>query len=171
MADDLSTPTTEDWSVVVRGESVVQRLDRHYTELLQEMRVAQTGVQILFGFLLGLAFTQRFDTLPPVEHAVYLVTLVAAAGAAGLVIAPVSYHRVVYQRRMRERMVTAAHGFLRVGLLLLTVSFAGAVQVAATFVVGAWSWALCALVLGAYLVWWYVIPLRHRLGAVGEPEL
>jgi hypothetical protein len=148
----------------------VQRLDRHYTELLQEMRVAQTGVQILFGFLLGLAFTTRFGTLDAVEKTAYLVTLISAAGAAGLLIAPVSYHRLVYQQRMRQRMVVTAHRFLRYGLALLTVSFAGAVQVAATFVVGTWSWALCATLFGAYLVWWYVIPLRHRTGARGPAD-
>ena len=79
-----------DWNYVMRGENELQAVDRQFTELLQELRVAQTGVQILFAFLLGLAFTTRFTELSSAEQAVYLVTLVLSATSAALLIAPVS---------------------------------------------------------------------------------
>ena len=75
------------WNHRIRGENDVQRVDRNFLELLQELRVAQTGVQILFAFLLGLAFTPRFPTLSDWQHGVYLATLLCSAAAAGLLIA------------------------------------------------------------------------------------
>jgi hypothetical protein len=73
-----------EWNQVVRGETEIQAHDRQFGELLQELRVAQTGVQILFAFLLGLAFTPRFADLSGGQQGVYLVTLVLAAVSAAL---------------------------------------------------------------------------------------
>ena len=84
-----------------RGETLDQVLDRNLAELLQELRVAFTGVQILFGFLLSLSFTQRFQELDDFGLTVYTVTLLTTALATVLLIAPVSFHRLVFRRRQK----------------------------------------------------------------------
>jgi Family of unknown function (DUF6328) len=152
-----------DWNYVMRGETGLQTVDRHFTELLQELRVAQTGVQILFAFLLGLAFTARFTELSNAEQAVYLVTLVLSATSAALLIAPVSYHRTVFRQRLKSQLVSAGHRYALVGLVLLMLALAGAVQLAASFVLGAWAALLAAALAGLFITLWFVIPLVHRI--------
>jgi len=150
------------WHVAARGENSIQRLDRHYMELLQEMRVVQTGVQILFAFLLGFAFTSRFPTLTTTQRGVYLVTLVLAAVTAGLLIAPVSHHRLLYRRQLRLRIVETAHRLVSAGLFCLLLTLLGAVQLAATLVIGGWAVVLVAVMaLGIGGLWWGV-PLWQR---------
>ena len=85
----------EDWNAQARDETDQERLDRNFLELLQELRVAQAGVQILFAFLLSLAFTQRFAELTSGQRDVYIVALVASAVAAALFIGPVAWHRLL----------------------------------------------------------------------------
>ena len=92
----------------IREESAAERHDRHWNELLQELRLAQTGTQILFAFLLAIAFTQPFRDDDRFTHVLFAITLVATAMATGLLLAPVSFHRMVYQRRMRDRMIPLA---------------------------------------------------------------
>jgi Family of unknown function (DUF6328) len=152
-----------DWNYVMRGETELQTADRHFTELLQELRVAQTGVQILFAFLLGLAFTPRFAELSRAEQAVYLVTLVLSATSAALLIAPVSYHRTVFRQRLKSQLVSAGHRYAVVGLVLLMLALAGAVQLAASFVLGAWAGLLAAALAGLFITLWFLIPLVHRM--------
>jgi O-antigen/teichoic acid export membrane protein len=146
----------------MRGESELQRIDRNFIELLQELRVAQTGVQILFAFLLGLAFTPRFAALPPVQYGVYLTTLVLSASSAALLIAPVSYHRTVFRRRLKAQLVQTGHRYAQAGLLLLMLALVGAVELAASLVLGGWAAALAAGLAAAFIVLWFVVPLRHR---------
>src|SRR3954452_8688774 len=92
-----------------RSECALERADRNMNELLQELRVAQTGVQILFAFLLTLAFTQRFGQITAFQRALYMATLLLTTAATGLLIAPVAYHRLTFRRRMRAELVTAAN--------------------------------------------------------------
>jgi hypothetical protein len=108
-----------------RGETLDQVLDRNLAELLQELRVAFTGVQILFAFLLTLAFTQRFDQLDDFDVAVYTVTLSSTA-LATVLIAPVSFHRPVFRRRQKTALAVIADRFLLVGLALLAPAICGA---------------------------------------------
>jgi hypothetical protein len=117
-----------EWNHIVRGETELQLVDRHFSELLQELRVAQTGVHILFAFLLGLAFTQRFLDLTGGQQAIYLVTLVLSAVSAALLIGPVGYHRTVFRQRLRAQLVTTGHRYAIAGLVLLLLALAGAVQ-------------------------------------------
>jgi Family of unknown function (DUF6328) len=111
-----------EWNHIVRDETELQSVDRHFNELLQELRVAQTGVQILFAFLLGLAFSPRFPDLTGGQQATYLVTLVLSAVSAALLIAPVGYHRTVFRRRLRPQLVTTGHRYAIAGLILLALS-------------------------------------------------
>src|SRR3989440_12619176 len=88
-----------------RDETPTERADRNFTELLQELRVAQTGVQILFAFLLTLPFTQRFNVVTTELKWVYLATIVCAALSMACLIAPVSQHRIVFARGLKPRLV------------------------------------------------------------------
>jgi cobalamin synthase len=147
----------------MRGETELQADDRHFNELLQELRVAQTGVQILFAFLLGIAFTPRFATIGDRQQAVYLVTLVLAAVSAALLIAPVGYHRTVFRQRLRPQLVRTGHWYAIAGLILLLLALVGAVQLAASFVLGAWASLLAAALAGLFALLWFLIPLADRL--------
>ena len=108
-----------------RDENEAEQLDRHWLELLQELRVAQTGIQILFAFLLVVAFSRPFQDAGDFSHVVFAVTLVLTAMAAGLLIAPVSVHRMVYRRRLRPELVRTAARMAVGGLVLMLCSVAG----------------------------------------------
>ncbi|MFL6114417.1 MAG: DUF6328 family protein [Catenulispora sp.] len=151
-----------EWNHRMRGESDVQRVDRNFLELLQELRVAQTGVQILFAFLLGLAFTPRFAALSDWQHGVYLATLLCSASAAGLLIAPVSYHRTVFRRQLKDQLVETGHRYAVAGLMMLLLSLVGGVELAASLLLGPWSALLAVAMAGLFVTFWFLVPLRHR---------
>ena len=140
----------------------MQSVDRNFVELLQELRVAQTGVQILFAFLLGLAFTPRFAALAAWQHGVYLGTLVCSVLAAALLIAPVGYHRMVFRRRLKYRLVETGHQFAVAGLVLLLLSLVGGVDLAASTLIGPWASLLAAVLAGVFVAFWFLLPLRDR---------
>ncbi len=93
-----------------REETQEERADRQWTELLQELRVAQTGVQILFGFLLAVVFQSRFEDLAPVDRDIYVVTVMLGAATAATLIGPVSYHRLLTGRRMKPQTSSGPPG-------------------------------------------------------------
>jgi hypothetical protein len=146
-----------------RDETEAQRLDRNWSSLLQELRVAQTGVQLLTGFLLTLPFQQRFAQLDGIMRTVYLITVACSIGATVLLVAPVSMHRLLFRRHRLKTLVSAAHSYAMVGMLLLGVALAGVAVVIFDTVVGrtgAWISGGCTLV--ALAAFWYVMPLRKR---------
>jgi hypothetical protein len=157
------------WNQEVRGESEEQTVDRQFSELLQELRVAQTGVQILFAFLLGLAFTPRFPDLTGGQQAVYLVTLVLSAVSAALLIGPVGYHRTVFRQRLRPQLVKTGHRYAIAGLVLLLLALVSAVQLAASFVLCTWATLLAAALAGLFATLWFAIPLAQRVGHKHHP--
>ena len=108
-------------------ETQAQRLNRNFNELLQELRVTQTGVQILTGFLLTLPFTQRFETLDVVQKRAYLGVLVGSVLATGFIITPVALHRMLFRRGKRVWLVQAADRSARAGLLALALTTSGVV--------------------------------------------
>lgn len=112
-----------------RDETQAERLDRNMNELLQELRVAQTGVQILFAFLLTLVFQQRFTEVDAFGRAVYVVALACALLSTGFLIAPVGYHRLVFRRAMKAEVVRMANRFALTGLVFLSVALGGALAV------------------------------------------
>jgi len=151
-----------------RGETVDQVLDRNLNELLQELRVAFTGVQILFAFLLSLAFTQRFGDLDSFELTVYTTTLMTTALATLLLIAPVSFHRLVFRRRQKAALVIVADRLLIIGLALLVASISSAVLLILDValgrgpaIVGSSATALVGLLT------WYALPLAIRRSGHG----
>jgi O-antigen/teichoic acid export membrane protein len=152
-------------------ETPHERLDRNFAELLQEVRVLQTGVQILFAFLLTLPFSARFATIEPLDRIMYVVTLMASALASVLLIAPVSYHRLVFRQDRKAELVRTASLLAEIGTVALLVGIAGAVFVVIDVVVGlpfAIVVAVLVAVFGGLL--WYVMPLRHRSGRVRPSE-
>jgi O-antigen/teichoic acid export membrane protein len=130
---------------------------------LQELRVAQTGVQILFAFLLTLPFTNRFGGSGPLVKTTYLVTLIAAAAASALLIAPVSFHRLVFRQGRKPELVRTASVLAQLGLGCLLVCVVGAVLLVVDVVSGVgWAAGLAAGVAGLYVGLWYVLPLVRR---------
>ncbi|WP_265521386.1 DUF6328 family protein [Oerskovia flava] len=147
-----------------RHESVNQRLDRNWNELLQELRVTQTGVQILTGFLLTVPFQQRFTELDDVQRGTYLVLVVLAALATGFLVAPVSLHRFLFRRGLKLTLVTLADRLARCGLLVLGVLVSGCTFLLFDVVAGrAAGIVVGACVLAALAGLWLVLPvLRSR---------
>lgn len=146
-----------------RNEDDAARYDRHWAELLQELRLAQTGTQILFAFLLAIAFTTPFQDADTFTHSVFAITLVLTAMAAGLLLAPVSFHRIVFQRLVRDRMVPLAGQMASGGLFLLLLAICGGVLLALDVVLPR---AVAAIVAGLVFIWfvvfWYIIPGATR---------
>lgn len=146
-----------------RDETEAQRLDRNWTSILQELRVTQTGVQLLTGFLLTLPFQQRFTQLDGTMRAVYLATVACSIGATVLLVAPVGMHRVLFRRHRLDAIVTAAHAFAIAGLALLGAALVGVAVVIFDTVMGrtgAWVAGGCTLV--AFIAFWFLIPLPLR---------
>jgi hypothetical protein len=146
-----------------RDESVQERDDRNLAELLQELRVAGLGVQVLFGFLLSLPFTNRFDRLSQGQRELYLGTLVLAAVATALLLGPVAYHRLVFRRGQKERLVRAANVMAVAGLAAVGLAVSAAVLLVTGYVTSALPAALItAFVTCMFGLLWFAFPLAHR---------
>jgi thiosulfate reductase cytochrome b subunit len=144
-------------------ETEAEKLTRNLTELLQELRVTQTGVQILTGFLLTLPFSQRFSHLDAVQRHVYLAILVGSVVATGLIIAPVAFHRVLFRRGERPWIVASANRAARAGLLSLALTTSGVVWLVFDLVAGRVPADVAgALSLLFFVLLWAVYPLAHR---------
>ena len=146
-----------------RDETEDERADRNYDELLQELRVAQTGVQFLFAFLLTLAFTQRFEAITPLQEKVYVATLLATAAASALLIGPVPFHRILFRRGLKPRLVHGADGMARAGLAVLLLAITGAVLLILDVVLTGWlPFALTGAVFVWFVLLWFVVPMTAR---------
>jgi hypothetical protein len=148
------------WDDEARNETPTQRLDRNWSELLQQLRVVQTGVQLLTGFLLTLPFQARFESLGPFDRDVYLVTVGSSVTSTAFLIAPVSLHRVLFRQRARRPLVSSAHRMALAGLALLSVAIIGAVLLIFDFVLGAVA-GVCAASAALLLLssLWLILPL------------
>ncbi|WP_411112112.1 DUF6328 family protein [Streptomyces sp. c-19] len=146
-----------------RQETLDERADRQWQDLLQEIRVAQTGVQILLGFLLTVVFTPRYVSLGAVEKTTYILTVILGSLAAGALIGPVSFHRLVSGRRIKPQAVAWASRLILTGILLLVATLTTALflilRVATDNTLVPW---LVAPVLAWYLLCWFVLPLWAR---------
>jgi hypothetical protein len=153
----------QQWDSRERGESELERLDRNWNSLLQELRVVQTGVQLLTGFLLTLPFQARFDILNDDMRAVYLATVGCSVAATVLLIAPVGLHRLLFRRHRLSVLVSVAHRCAYVGLLCLGLALTGVTVIIFNAVAGGSAGIIagaCALVL--FTVSWLVAPLLLR---------
>jgi hypothetical protein len=151
------------WDRRERGETEIERLDRNWNSLLQELRVVQTGVQLLTGFLLTLPFQQRFDVLGERMRMVYLATVGFSVGATVLLISPVAMHRLLFRRHRLQVLVSAAHRCAFAGLTLLGFAVTGMTAIIFAAVSGhnvGFIAGGCALAL--FTVFWLILPLMLR---------
>jgi hypothetical protein len=148
-----------------RDETEDERLDRNLGELLQELRVALPGVQVLFAFLLAVPFQQHFTEIDPFEKGVYFATLLCTAISAALLIAPSAYHRLTFHYQQKHQLVFLANRFAIAGLSFLALAMTGAIVLTTDFLFG--SVAATAVTGGAaisvFVVLWLLLPLRQRL--------
>jgi hypothetical protein len=160
-----------------REETEEERLDRNLSELLQELRVALPGVQVLFAFLLAVPFQQGFEKITSFQKDVYFGTLICTAIAAVMLISPSAYHRVTFRYQQKRRLIFYANRFSIVGLIFLALAMTGAIMLITNVLFGATATivvsALAALSFGFF---WFALPLQRRLrlaaaqDPLGEPE-
>jgi hypothetical protein len=144
-------------------ESHQRKLARNLNELLQELRVAQAGVQILFGFLLSIAFTDRYANADNFVRVTHLITVLFAACAVALLTAPAAWHRLLVRRGRREDVIAVANRFAIVGLACLAVAMIGTILLLGEVIVGGWV----AVALGVFAAvlfgtLWFAWPWRER---------
>jgi amino acid transporter len=145
------------------GESRRERLDRELIELLNELRVVLTGVQVLFAFLLTVPFTDRFATLVPTERLVFAIAFIATAVASVLLIAPTAYHRLRFRQRDKERMLRWANRFAIAGTGLLATAIGSIVFLVIDVLYAFRAAAVAAGSVMAVVAWaWFALPLARR---------
>jgi hypothetical protein len=146
-----------------RQETTAKRDDRNLGELIQELRVAGLGVQVLFGFLLSLPFTTRFVQLSTAQRDLYLTSVILAAVATTLLIGPVAYHRLVFRRGMKERLVRYANVLAILGLATVGGSVLAAVLLVTWYVGGALAGGVITAIVGVMLLsLWFTVPTIKR---------
>ena len=145
-------------------ESKDERLDRELIELLNELRVALPGVQVLFAFLLGVPFTQRFTETTSLQRDVYFMTFLAAAASTALLIAPSAYHRLNWRQGDKEHLLVVSNWMAIAGTVFLALAIVGSVFVVTDVIFEATSAAVLAAGTAAVFGWfWYGMPLTRRL--------
>jgi O-antigen/teichoic acid export membrane protein len=146
-----------------RGEHPLERADRNMLEILQELRVAQTGVQILFAFLLTLPFSNGFPRATPFQRDVYIVALIAAAAATALIISPVAFHRALFRQGRKPELVKYGHMVATGGLLCMLVAMVAAVLLITDYVLPRGVAFLLSGLTGLwFLIFWVVLPWARR---------
>lgn len=148
-----------------RDETPEERADRRWADLLQELRVAQTGVQILFGFLLTVVFQQRFQQLSDADRHLYAVTVVLGAATTGALVSPAAMHRLLTGRQLKPQTVVWASRLTVLGLFLLLCTMTCALLLVLRLVLpsATAAWLAVGLVLW-FVLCWLAVPLwtaRH----------
>jgi amino acid transporter len=144
------------------GETVAERADRNVIELLNELRVVGIGIQVLFGFLLSIPFANRFVKLDHAERGIYLATVALAALSTALLVAPVAYHRLLFRRHEKERLVRVTNRLAIAGLITVGLSVCSAVLLVTSFVApGLRAVVITAGVACVFAVLWFALPLSR----------
>jgi Family of unknown function (DUF6328) len=147
-----------------REESEGERLDRNLSELLQELRVALPGVQVLFAFLLAVPFQQNFTKITPFQERVYFATLLLTALSAALLISPSAYHRMTFRMQQKDHLIFLANKLAIAGLACLALAMTGAIMLITDVLFGtAATIFFSAAALAVFVLLWYALPLRRRL--------
>jgi membrane-bound acyltransferase YfiQ involved in biofilm formation len=147
-----------------RTEEEQEQLNRQMTELLNELRVAMPGVQVLFGFLLAVPFQQRFQTVDEFQRDVYFVALVAAAVATALLIAPSAYHRIAFGQHEKPRIILVGTVQFIWGLFALAVAMNAAVLLVTDFLFQAATVVVTmAVLVSLFATLWFGFGLWRRL--------
>jgi Family of unknown function (DUF6328) len=146
-----------------RDETPDQRDDRNLAELLQELRVAGLGVQVLFGFLLSIPFTTKFSRLSTFQRDLYVTTLLLAALATALLLAPVAYHRIVFRRQQKEHLIRAANVLAILGLAVVGLAVSSAIALIVSYVTpGVPAVIITVIVVCMFAGLWFALPLARR---------
>lgn len=148
-------------------------LARNWNELLQEIRVTQTGVQILTGFLLTVPFSARFDELTSTQRWVYAVVLAGAVLTTGLVVAPVAFHRAMFRHHRRVLLVDEGDRFARLGLVALAATVSGVLFLCLDIALGRTAGLVALVVSGLGLIglWFVAPPIMERRSTVPRNDL
>jgi membrane-bound acyltransferase YfiQ involved in biofilm formation len=147
-----------------RSEEEQERLNRQMTELLNELRVAMPGVQVLFGFLLAVPFQQRFETVDSFQRDMYFVALVAAALATAFLIAPSAYHRIAFGQHEKPRIIVVGTVQFVCGLVALAVAMNSAVLLVTDFLFqGTTVIVTMAVLVSAFVTLWFGIGVWRRM--------
>ena len=155
-----------------REETESERLDRNLSELLQELRVALPGVQVLFAFLLAVPFQQNFISITPFQERVYFATLLLTAISAVFLISPSAYHRMTFRMQQKDDLLFLANKLAIAGLAVLALAMTGAIMLITDVLFASEATAITsAAALLAFVVFWFALPLQRRLSLGGEqPE-
>jgi hypothetical protein len=146
-----------------RDETEEERLDRNLGELLQELRVALPGVQVLFAFLLAVPFQQNFTKISEFEKKVYFATLLLTALSAALLIAPSAYHRLTFRYQQKYRLVFISNRLAIAGLATLALAMTCAILLITDLLFGTTATIVTvAVALTVFILLWAVLPLRRR---------
>ncbi|WP_405105427.1 DUF6328 family protein [Micromonospora sp. NBC_01405] len=144
-------------------ETEKQRWQRNFADLLQELRVAQTGVQILFAFLLTLPFSNGFTHTSEFQRDVYIVALLSAAGATAMIISPVAFHRALFRQGRKPELVRFAHRMASGGLAFMLIAMVSAVLLITDFVLDRGiAFVLTGITAVWFLAFWVVLPFARR---------
>ncbi|MGV0734891.1 DUF6328 family protein [Mycobacterium syngnathidarum] len=155
----------QQWDQTARHETEAERLDRNWSSLLQELRVVQTGVQLLTGLLLTLPFQERFSMLDGPMRVLYLATVACSSAATALLVAPVGMHRLLFRRHRLNLLVSAAHRCAFLGLVLLGLAMTGVTELIFDTVAGREAGVIAgAVALLTFVGVWLLLPLVMRLG-------
>lgn len=150
-------------------ESENDQLARNVSELLQELRVAQAGVQFLFGFLLAVAFTEHYARASGFEQVVHLVAVVFATASVALLTAPAAWHRLLFRQGQRRQILRVANTLMVAGLVCLAIAMTATVLLLFKVVAGTAIATVFAVLFAALFgVLWFVLPLRVRLNGNGD---
>jgi len=153
-----------------RAETEDERLDRNLGELLQELRVALPGVQVLFAFLLAVPFQAGFADITSFQKTAYFGTLLCTAVSAALLIAPSAYHRMTFRYQRKRQLVHTANRMTIAGLAFLALAMTGAIMLITDVLFGAVATiAFSGAAAAMFVLFWGLLPLRQRL-SLGEGE-
>jgi amino acid transporter len=145
------------------GETPKQRINRELIELLNEIRIALPGVQVLFAFLLVVPFGPGWRHTTSFQRHAYVFSIVTAALAIVIMIAPSSYHRLLWRQPHKEHMLMTSNVLLIAGMAFLAMAISGSLFFVVSFALGTWEAAVTtAGILGVILVLWYAMPLARR---------
>jgi uncharacterized membrane protein len=162
MSDDSSSRGRRD-SPSGRDETEAERLDRNLSELLQELRVAIPGVQVLFAFLLAVPFQQNFSKITGFQEKVYFATLLLTAISAVLLISPSAYHRMTFRMQQKDDLVYLANKLAIGGLTFLALAMTGAIMLITDVLFGTAATVVTSvLALATFAVFWAALPLQRR---------
>ena len=153
----------DDANQEVDGETPKERVNRELIELLNEVRVALPGVQVLFAFLLTVPFASGWKKTTELQQDVYVCAVVTAAVAAVFMIAPSSYHRLLFRQPHKEHMLFTSNKLLMIGMVFLGISICLCVFLVVDYVISIpWALTLTGIVVALILVLWYLMPLNRR---------